>query len=184
MGLQAPKERRLIRSLAAIPLGRLPAGRAGRQGEGDDGTGAHMGMRAPKEREAHSVRMVRSSFGTALRPGSRAKEREADQVACRNLSGTPPGWEGREARRGRRSECLGSSLLAPFDTANNIPWLTYRQYRAAFFFTLVNSSCSLHNPTLLVGILLKKEGSRFFPTAFGLHPIILCFANPTRHYCT
>ena len=33
--------------------------------------------------------------------------------------------------------------------------------------------------------LLKKEGSRFFPTAFfGLHPIIPYFAEPTRHYCT
>ena len=103
--------------------------------------------------------------GPATREGRRAKEREADQVACHHLSGTPPGWEGREARRGRRSGCLRSSLLAPFDAANNIPWLTYRQYRAAFFFTKVNSSCSLHNPTLLVGILLKKEGSRFFPTA-------------------
>ena len=35
-GLQAPKERRLTRSLAAISLGRLPAGKVGRQGEGGE----------------------------------------------------------------------------------------------------------------------------------------------------
>ena len=131
-------------------MGGSPHGDAGSQGEG--GTlGTH----------------GQSLFwdGPATGEGRRAKEREADQVACLHLSGTPPGWKSREARRGRRSGCLGSSLLAPFDAANNIPRLTYRQYRAAFFFTLVNSSCCLHNPTVLVGILLKKEGSRFFPTA-------------------
>ena len=131
-------------------MGREPTGDAGSQGEG--GTLGTHGQNLFWD-------------GPATREGRRAKEREADQIACCNLPGTPPGWESREARRGRRSECLGSSLLAPFDAANNIPWLTYRQYRAAFFFTLVNSSCCLHNPTLLVGILLKKEGSQFFPAA-------------------
>ena len=116
--------------------------------------------------------------GPATREGRRAKEREADQVACHNLSGTPPGWEGREARRGRRSECLRSSLLAPFDAANNIPWLTYRQYRVVLFFTSVNSSCCLHNPTLLVGILLKKKtaGSSRLPLWVAPDGSLFCTA--------
>ena len=103
--------------------------------------------------------------GPATGEGRRAKEREADQVACHHLSGTPPGWESREARRGRRSGCLGSSLFAPFDAANNIPWLTSSQPTSALFFTKVNSSFCLHIPTLLVGLLPKKKAAGFFPTA-------------------
>ena len=115
MGMRAPKERKLIRSLAAIPLGRLPAGKAGRQGEGGDGTGAHMGMRAPKEREAHSVRMVRISFGTALRPGRVAGPRRGRLTrspAAISLGRLPAGRAGRQGEGAKRMswELLASSF--------------------------------------------------------------------------
>ncbi len=186
MGMRAPKERE-ANQVACCNLPGTPPGwesreaRRGRQWDGSphgdagsQGEGGTLGT--------HGQNLFWD--GPATGEGRRAKEREADQVACCNLSGTPPGWEGREARRGRRSECLGSALLAPFDAANNIPRLTSSQYRAAFFFTKVNSSFSLHNPTLLVGLSPKKKAPGFSRLPPRLQLATLYFAGPTRRYCT
>ena len=112
-GCGLPRRGRLTRSPAAISLGRLPAGKAGRQGEGGNGTGARMGMRAPKEREAHSVRMVRISFGTALRPGRVAGPRRGRltrSLAAISLGRLPAGKAGRQGEGGEAS-VLGALCL-------------------------------------------------------------------------
>ena len=180
-----PRRGRLTRSLATISLGRLPAGRAGRQGEGGDGTGAHMGMRAPKEREAHSVRVVRISFGTALRPGRAAGPRRGRLTRSLAILWDAsrlgkPGGEEREAKR------MSWELLA-------CSFRRCKQYTLANL-SSIQSRVLLHLSKLFMlssqsyfigrNIAQKRRQPVLPDCLFGLHAIVLCFAEPTRHYCT
>ena len=72
-----------------------------------------MGMRALKEREAHSVRMVRISFGTALRPGRVAGPRRGRltrSLAIISLGRLPAGRAGRQGE-GDEADVLGAPCL-------------------------------------------------------------------------
>ena len=62
-----------------------------------------MGMQAPKEREAHSVRVDRISFGTALQPGRAAGPRRGRltrSLAIISLGRLPAGKAGRQGEGG------------------------------------------------------------------------------------
>lgn len=186
MGMRAPKERRLTRSLATISLGRLPAGRAGRQGEGGDGKGACMGLQAPKEREAHSVRVVRISFGTALRPGRVAGPRRGRltrSLAAISLGRLPAGKAGSKEREAKRMSW--EPLACSFRRCKQYTLANLSSIQSRTFLHL-GKLFMLSPQSYFIGrnIAQKRRQPVLPDCLFGLHPIVPCFAEPTRHYCT
>lgn len=147
MGLQAPKERRLTRSLAAISLGRLPAGRAGRQGEGG------------KEREA----MGREPTGDA---GSQGEGGTLDTHGQNLFWDGPATGEGRRAKEREAKRMSWELLACSFRRCKQYTMANLSSIQSRVFLHLGKLFMLSSQSYFVSRNIAQKEGSRFFPTAF------------------
>ena len=147
-----------------------------------------MGMRAPKEREAHSVRVVRIPFGTALRPGRVAGPRRGRltrSLATISLGRLPAGKAGRQGEGGEAKRMSWELLTCSFRRCKQYTLANLSSIQSRVFLHL-GKLFMLSPQSYFIGRnIAQKRRQPVLPSClFGFHLIILYFAGLTRHYCT